>query len=269
MAIHPTAIVEDGAALGADVEIGPFCIVSAHSRLDDGVRLLAHVTVMGETRIGARCTVYPGAVLGGDAQIHSHDPAGTKLEIGTDTVIREGVTLHRGSSKSHGVTRIGSHNYLMAYSHVGHDSVVGDHVTFANGVQIAGHVVVGDNVVMGGLSAVQQFGRIGRGAMLGGISGANENIIPFGIAHGSHARLAGLNIVGLKRRQVPRENIHALRHMYKTVFLDDSGRFDDRVALAKERFGAVPEVAEVIAFIESPAKRPICRAQLRGDQADT
>jgi UDP-N-acetylglucosamine acyltransferase len=267
MKIHPSAVVEDGAQLGADVEIGPFCAVGGKVQLGDGVRLISHVAVMGETSIGARTTVHPGAVLGDEAQIHGNDATGTRLEIGEDNVIREGVTLHLGSRKGHGVTVIGSHNFFMAFTHVGHDCVVGDHVTFANGAVLGGHVAIGDNVVLGGIAAVQQFGRIGRGAMLGGVSGCAEDIIPYGIAHGSHCKLAGLNIVGLKRRGVPRENIHALRHMYQTVFLSDAGKFDDRVALAKAQYGAVPEVAEVIAFIEAPAKRPICRAYLRGAEA--
>jgi UDP-N-acetylglucosamine acyltransferase len=265
MKIHPTAIIEDGAVLGADVEIGPFCTVSALAKLGDGVRLISHVAIMGETSIGARTVVHPGAVLGDEAQIHGNDSSGTRLEIGTDNVIREGVTLHLGSQKGHGVTRVGSHNMFMAFTHAGHDCAIGDHVTFANGAVLAGHVTVGDYVVLGGVSAVQQFGRIGRGAMLGGVSGANEDIIPFGIAHGAHCKLAGLNIVGLKRRGVPRENIHALRHMYQTIFLDEAGHFSDRVASAKAQFGGVPEVDEVIAFIEAPARRPVCRAYWHGE----
>jgi UDP-N-acetylglucosamine acyltransferase len=264
MKIHPTAIVEDGAILGADVEIGPFCTVSGKARLGDGVRLVSHVAILNETSIGARTAVHPGAVLGDESQIHGNDSTGTRLEIGEDNVFREGVTLHLGSRKSHGVTAIGSHNFFMAFSHVGHDSRIGNNVTFANGTLIAGHVDIGDNVVMGGNTAVQQFGRIGRGAMLGGISGCAEDIIPFGIAHGAHCKLAGLNIIGLKRRGVSRENIHALRHMYQAIFLSEAGTFTARVAAAKAEFGAVPEVAEVIAFIEAPAKRPICQAYKRG-----
>jgi UDP-N-acetylglucosamine acyltransferase len=268
MKIHPTAVVEDGAVLGADVEIGPFCLVGGKVRLGDGVRLIAHVTVLGETAIGAGTQVHPGAVLGDESQIHGNDATGTRLEIGEDNVIREGVTLHLGSRKGHGVTVIGSHNFFMAFSHVGHDSRIGNHVTFANGTLIAGHVEVGDYVVMGGNTAVQQFGRIGRGAMLGGISGCAEDIIPFGIAHGSHCKLAGLNIVGLKRRGVSRENIHVLRHLYRTIFLSDAGSFAERVASATRQFAGVPEADEVLAFIAAPAKRPICRAYRHGELSE-
>jgi UDP-N-acetylglucosamine acyltransferase len=265
--IHPTAIVEDGAILGAEVEIGPFCFVGSQVKLGDGVRLLTRVTVMGDTKVGTGTVIHPGAVLGDESQIHGNDATGTRLEIGEDNVIREGVTLHLGSQKGHAVTVIGSHNMFMAFSHVGHDCVVGDHITLANGTLLAGHVMIGDYVVTGGNSAVQQYGRIGKGAMLGGVSGCAEDIIPFGLAQGPHCKVAGLNIVGLKRRGVARASIHALRHMFQDIFLNEAGTFEERVAAAKAEFGAVPEVAEVIAFIEAPAKRPICQARRRTAEA--
>ena len=258
MAVHPTAIVEDGAVLGAGVEIGPYCIVGSGARLGDGVRLLSHVVIAGETEIGARTVVHPHATIGGESQIHHNDATGTRLTVGADCVIRECVTLNLGSRKGHGITVIGDRCYLMAYSHVGHDCVVGNDCTFANGTQLGGHVTLGDNVVMGGLCTVQQFGRIGRGAMLGGMAGANLDVIPFGIATGSHAMHAGLNLVGLKRRGVPRPNIHALRHMYQAVLVSDVGTLAERVAAARAEWGQVPEVAEVLDFIAAPAKRKIC-----------
>jgi UDP-N-acetylglucosamine acyltransferase len=219
---------------------------------------------MGRTEIGARTAVYPHSVLGGESQIRGNDATGTRLVIGEDNVIREFVTFNLGSIKGHGVTEIGSRGYFMAYSHVGHDCRIGNDVTFANSVQIAGHVDIGDGVIMGGLAAVQQFGRIGRGAMLGGVSGCNEDIIPFGIAHGAHAQLAGLNIIGLKRRGVPRPSIHALRAAYRAIFLETEGSLADRAAKARDNWGKVPEVREVIDFIQAPAKRPVCTARIRG-----
>jgi UDP-N-acetylglucosamine acyltransferase len=268
MAVHPTAIVEDGAVLGAGVEIGPYCIVGAAATLGDGVRLLSHVVIAGETEIGARTVVHPHAVMGGESQIHHNNATGTSLVIGEDCVIREAVTLNLGSNKGHKVTIIGSRCYLMAYSHVGHDCIVGDGCTFANGTQLAGHVTLGEGVVMGGLCSVQQFGRIGRGAMLGGMAGANLDVIPYGIAFGSHAYHAGLNLIGLKRRGVPRPNIHALRHTYAAVLLSDEGTLAGRVAKARAQWGEVPEVAEVLDFIEAPAKRKICPARRHGSEAD-
>jgi UDP-N-acetylglucosamine acyltransferase len=264
MAIHPTAIVEYGATLGAGVEIGPFCIVGRDARLGDGVRLISHAVVSGSTVIGPRCVIHPGAVLGGESQIRDHDPAGTRLVVGEDTVIRESVTFSLGSAKGHGVTEIGARGFFMAYSHIGHDCRVGNNVTFANGAQLAGHVDIGDGVILGGLSAVQQFGRIGRGAMLGGVSGCNLDIIPYGIAVGAHSKLTGLNLVGLKRRGIPRENIHALRAAFRAIFHATEGSLADRARKAGETWAGVAEVQEIVEFILAPAKRPICPARARG-----
>ena len=268
MAVHPTAIVEDGAVLGAGVEIGPFCIVGRDVHLGDGVRLISQVVIGGVTEIGARCIIHPQAVLGGESQIRGNDAAGTRLTIGEDCVIRESVTFSLGSKKGHNLTKIGARGYFMAYSHIGHDCVVGDDVTFANAAQVAGHVEIGDGVILGGLAAVQQFGRIGRGAMLGGCSGCNLDIIPFGIAAGDHAKLAGLNIVGLKRRGVPRPSIHAMRAAYRAIFLDDVGRMADRVARAREQWGEVAEVREILDFITAPAKRGIMPGRRNARELD-
>lgn len=269
MAVHPTAIVEDGAILGAGVEIGPYCVVGAGAKLGEGVRLLSHVVVSGLTEIGARTVIHPHAVIGGESQIHHNDASGTRLVVGEDCVLRECVTLNLGSKKGHNVTTIGNRVYMMAYSHVGHDCIVGDGCTFANGAQLAGHVTLGDGVILGGLSAVQQFGRIGRCAMLGGLAGANLDVIPFGIAFGSHAHLAGLNLIGMKRRSIPRASIHAARGAYKLIFLSDEGSQADRVKKAREQWGAIAEVAEILDFIEAPAKRKISPARRHGQDMDS
>lgn len=267
MAVHPTAIIEDGAVLGAGVEVGPYCIVGRDVKLGEGVRLMSHVVIGGVTEIGARCVISPGVVLGGDGQIRGGDAEGTRLSVGEDCVIREHVTLNCGSKKGHNLTRIGARGFFMAYSHVGHDCIVGNDCTFANGAQLAGHVTLGDGVILGGLCAVQQFGRIGGGAMLGGVSGANLDIIPFGIAAGAHALHCGLNIVGLKRRGVPRPAIHALRHTYQTIFLTDEGTMAERVAKAEAGWGEFVEVREMLDFIKAPATRKIAPARRHGVEA--
>ncbi len=265
MAVHPTAIIEDGAVLGADVEVGPYCIVGREARLGDGVRLLSHVVIGGATEIGARTVVHPHAVLGGESQIRGNEAAGTRLVVGEDCVIREHVTFSLGSKKGHTVNKIGARGYFMAYSHVGHDCDIGSDCTLANGVQIAGHVTLGDGVIIGGLAAVQQFGRVGRGAMLGGLSGAHLDIIPFGIAQGSpHAEHCGLNIVGLKRSGIPRPSIHAMRATYRAIFLQDGGSMSERVAAARAQWGDITEVCEILDFIEAPAKRKISPARRHG-----
>lgn len=264
MAIHPTAIVEDGAGLAHGVDVGPFCIVRAGAQLGQGVILHSHVVIGGTTQIGPRTIVHAHAVLGGDAQIRGADPKGTSLKIGADNVIRESVTMSAGSARSTTTTIVGDRGYFMAYSHVAHDCRIGDDVTFANGVQMAGHVEIGDGVIFGGLSAIQQFGRVGRYAFVGGVTGVNEDVIPYGMVIGERAQLTGLNLVGLKRRGIPRANIHALRGAFRRIFHETDGSLEDRAKRAQEQYPGMPEVAEVVAFILADAKRPICRARLRG-----
>lgn len=266
--IHRTAIIEDGARIGADVEVGPYCVVGAKVKLADGVRLQSHVVIQAETEIGARTTIHPHAVLGGPAQYRGDTGAGARLVIGADNVIREHVTMNGGSSKGGGLTRVGSRGYFMAYSHVAHDCQVGDDVTFANGVALGGHVQIGDEVNIGGLAAIQQFCRIGRNAFIGGITGVPSDVIPYGMAIGARARLMGLNLIGLKRKSIARERIHALRAAFKFIFLEGEGHLSDRARSAQERWRDFVEVREVTEFILADAKRPICTPR-GGDAKDS
>jgi UDP-N-acetylglucosamine acyltransferase len=268
MKIHPSAIVEDGAQLADDVEVGPFCVVGASVILHEGVRLLSHVTVSGRTDIGPRTVIYPNAVLGGEAQMRKESPPHVGLRVGADNIIREGVTLSMGSGAGSGTTVIGDRCYLMAYSHVGHDGRVGNDVTLSNGVLLAGHVEIGDGAIFGGLAAMQQFGRVGRYAFISGLSGVSTDVIPYGIAIGLHVRLGGLNLVGLRRRNIPRANIHALRAAYRFIFVDHNEPVQERARQAAAKWPGVPEVEEVISFILADAKRPICPARKRGAEPD-
>lgn len=264
MTIHPTAIVEDGARLADGVEIGPFCRISAGAELGEGVRLLSHVVIAGNTRIGPRSIVHPQAVLGGEAQIRKAVAPEATLEIGADNVIREGVTITAGSRKGGGATVVGDRGYFMAYSHLGHDCRVGNDVTLSNGAQIAGHVAIGDGAILGGLAAAQQFSRIGKYAFISGLSGVSTDVIPYGIAIGLHVRLGGLNLVGLRRRGIPRANIHALRAAFRDIFHGSGGRIQDRAHQAGQKWPDVPEVQDVVQFILADPKRPICPARVRG-----
>jgi UDP-N-acetylglucosamine acyltransferase len=271
MTVHPTAIVEDGAKLGAGVEIGPFSVVGRDVALGDGVRLLSHAVVTGKTSVGPNTTIHPHAVIGGEAQIHNNNAPDARLEIGSGNVFREGVTISLGSAKGHNLTKIGDNNFLMAGSHIGHDCVVGNNVTLANGVVIGGHFEIGDGVIMGGLAAAQQFGRVGRYAFISGLSGISTDVIPYGIAIGLHVRLGGLNLVGLRRRKIPRPRIHALRAAYRAIFLEGSSSIRDnaREAGASGRWKDIAEVEEVIAFILADAKRPITPARQRGSDDES
>lgn len=265
--IHATAVVEDGASLAEDVEIGPFSLIGRHAVLGDGVRILSHVVIAGHTKIGARTIVHPHAVLGGGPQFRGDPGTDARLTIGEDNVIREHVTMNGGSVKGGGLTEVGDRGYFMAYSHVAHDCHVGNGVTFANSVALGGHVSIADGVNIGGVSAVQQYGRIGRNAFIGGLTGVPEDVIPFGMAWGDHARLEGLNLIGLKRRGVPRERIHALRAAFRAIFFG-SGRVMDRAREAGERWKGFDEVEEVVAFILADSKRPICMPS-KARQSDT
>ncbi len=265
MSIHPTALVENGAVLGAGVEIGPFCHVGARATLEDGVRLLSHVTVTGITTIGARTVVHPQAALGGEGQIRGNDYTEGRLVIGADCVLREMVSMNVGSRRGGGVTSVGARGYFMANSHVGHDCHVGDEVTFANSVALGGHVTIGDRVIFGGLAAVQQFCRVGQGAMVGGLTGVNRDVIPYAMAFGDHAELAGLNLIGLKRRGLSRETINAMRGTFRSVFYGRDGSLADRARAARARWPDVKEVGEIVDFILADSRQELCLARRRGE----
>ena len=267
MAVHATAIVEDGAVLGAGVEIGPFCIVGAHAKLGEGVRLLSHAIVKGRTEIGARTVVHPNAVLGGEGQIRKNEFDG-RLTVGADCVIREGVTMSCGSKNGGGLTTVGNNGFFMAMTHVGHDCHVADDVTFANGAVLGGHSEIGQGVIFGGLSAVQQFCRVGKGAMIGGITGVNRDVIPYAMAFGDHVELAGLNLIGLKRRGLTRDTIHAMRGAFKLIFRESGGDVESRAHRAKERWSGVPQVAEIADFVLADHKQPLALMRKRGADQD-
>jgi UDP-N-acetylglucosamine acyltransferase len=264
MAIHPTAVVEDGAIVGAGAQIGPFCHVGPRVTLGDGVRLHSHVSITGITALGPGCTVFPGAMLGGEGQIRGNDFAEGRLEIGANCCLREMVSMNVGSRKGGGVTTVGARGYFMANSHVGHDCHVGDDVTFANSVALGGHSEIGDGVIFGGLSAVQQFCRVGKGAMVGGLTGVNRDVIPYAMAFGDHAELAGLNLIGLKRRGLPRDTINAMRATFRSVFYGSGGSLADRARAARAQFAGVAQVAEIADFILADSKQELCLARRRG-----
>lgn len=265
--IHSSAIVEDGAVLGAGVEIGPFCHVGPRVTLGDGVRLMSHVSITGVTVVGARTVIHPQAVLGGEGQIRGNDFPEGRLEVGEDCVLREMVSMNCGSKRDKGITSVGARGYFMAGSHVGHDCVVGDDVTMANSVALGGHVTIGDRVIFGGLAAVQQWCRVGRGAMVGGLTGVNRDVVPYGMAFGDHAELAGLNLIGLKRSGKSRETINALRGAYRHVFYGTSGSIALRAREVFDRWTDVAEVREFAEFILADAKQELCLARRRGGEA--
>ncbi len=258
--IHPTAIVAHGAGLGAGVRIGPFCTVGPDVVIDDGTELVSHVVVDGHTQIGRDVVLYPFVTVGLAPQDLKYKGEPTRCEIGARTQIREHCTIHRGTVTGKGVTRVGNDCLIMAVAHVAHDCTVGEHVLVANNVVMGGHVSIGDHAVIGGSAAIHQFVRIGRAAMIGGVSGVEADVIPFGSVIGNRARLAGLNVIGLKRRGFRKSQIQRLRTAFHTLFRHE-GVFAQRLAEARKLYGEDPLIAEVLAFIDAPSHRGLIRAE--------
>ena len=256
--IHPTAVVAAGAQLADDVAIGPYCVVGEYVVLAPGVRLAAHVVVDGRTTIGERTRVFPFAAIGLEPQDLKYQGEPSSLVIGCGNTIREYVTINPGTAGGGMVTRIGDQCLLMVGAHIAHDCQIGDDVIMANNATLAGHVVVEEHARLGGLCAVHQFVRIGRHAMIGGMSGVERDVIPYGQVMGNRARLTGLNIIGMQRYGFARDEIQGLRSAYQFLFSGE-GTLSDRVSEAAERFGGIRPVDEIIAFIRADSSRAICQ----------
>lgn len=255
--IHPTAIVEDGAKIGAGVRIGPYCCVGPDVSLADNVELKSHVVVAGRTTIGDGTIIFPFASIGHQPQDLKYKGEPSTLSIGSQCLIREGVTLNPGTEGGGMSTTIGNSCAFLANSHVGHDCHVGNNVIFSNNVMLAGHCTVGDYAIIGGGAAVIQFARVGAHAFLGGMSGLEQDLIPYGMALGNRAHLSGLNIVGLQRRGFQRSEIHDLRRAYRLMFAAE-GTLLERVADVAEEFKDHAIVMEIVEFIRQGGKRSMC-----------
>lgn len=265
--VHPSAIIAPTAQLGVGVRIGPWCSVGPHVVLEDGVELVSHVAVDGHTRVGAGARLFPFSSVGLAPQDLKYRGEETLCEVGPRTQVREHVTVHRGTATGSGITRVGAGCLLMAVVHVAHDCEIGDGVIMANNVVLGGHVQIGSGAIIGGASAVHQFVRIGRGAMVGGVSGVEFDVIPFGSVTGNRARLVGLNLVGLKRRGVPRAAIHRLRAAFRDLF-GGTGVFAERMAAIRAAYAGEALVDEVLAFIDAPSRRGLMSASLAPDTSD-
>lgn len=259
--IHPTAVVEKGAQIADSAEIGAFCYVSAGAKIGENVRLLPRVTILGNTSIGEGTVVFSGAVLGGGPQDHGNEfQPEARLVIGKRNVIRENVTMHCGTPKGQSplpseepekmVTYVGDDGMFMVNSHVAHDCVVGNNVIMTNNAVIGGHVRVGDGAILGGNCAVHQFCRIGRKAMIGGLSGVDRDVIPFAIVTGERGKLRGLNVIGLKRSGYAPEVVKAISRAFMYIFKGKEDNFETRVQKAKEMYKDNEMVMEQLNFIE-------------------
>jgi UDP-N-acetylglucosamine acyltransferase len=260
VAIHPTAIVARGARLGTGVQVGPFCTVGPDVVVEDGARLVSHVVVDGHTHIGPDVVLYPFCTIGLAPQDLKYAGQPTRCEIGARTQVREHCTIHRGTVTGKGITRVGADCLLMAVAHVAHDCTLGNDVIVANNAVMGGHVSIADHAVIGGAAAIHQFVRIGRAAMIGGVSGVEADVIPFGSVIGNRARLNGLNVIGLKRRGFDKAQIHLLHSAFRDLFRPE-GVFAQRLAAVRARYGAEALIAEVLEFIDSPSHRGLIRAE--------
>lgn len=261
--IDPSARVEAGAVIGQNVTIGPFCTVGANVTVGDGCRLISHVNITGHTTIGPRTVIYPFASLGSPPQSVKYKGGPTRLIVGAECDIREGVTMNTGTEEDGGLTQVGDRCFFMVNSHVAHDCKVGNNVTFANNAVLGGHVSVGDNVVFGGGVAVRQFVRIGEGAMLVGLSGIRADVIPYGMAQGPLAYLVGLNVVGMRRRGLNKSDLHRVRDAYQALFFGE-GEFRPRFERVAAEYGADPLIGKIVDFIRA-GKRPLTMAIKRGE----
>lgn len=256
--IHPTAIIDPKATIGENVTIGAYCVIDGDVTIGDGCQLISHVVISGKTTLGKHNTIYPFASLGHAPQDLKYKGEESELILGDHNIIREHVTMNIGTAGGGMKTVVGNHCLFMTASHVAHDCTLGNHVILANNATLAGHVEVGDHVIIGGLSAVHQFVRIGNHAMIGGMSGVEHDVIPFGSVMGERANLAGLNLVGLKRRGFERDTIHALRNAYKLMFEDTQGTLADRLSAVEQSHGNISEINQMIRFINEKGSRSLC-----------
>jgi len=250
--IHPTAVIDSKAELGNDVSIGPFCVIGADVTLGDRCELMSHVVLTGRTTMGSGNRVFPFSSIGQIPQDLKYHGEPSKVIIGDNNQIRENATINAGTEGGGMVTRIGSNNLLMAYTHVAHDCLLGDHIVLANCSTLAGHVEVDDGAIIGGLSAIQQFVRIGKLAMVGGMSGVTKDVPPYCLlAGGYRSGLSGLNIVGLKRKGYKLKQIGQLKEIYR-LLLQETGKRDERVAQAEALLDSNDEAGHsLIAFVRS------------------
>ncbi|MBF0307901.1 MAG: acyl-ACP--UDP-N-acetylglucosamine O-acyltransferase [Magnetococcales bacterium] len=255
--IHPTAVVDKRAELGRDVEVGPYAIVEGDVVLEDRVQVSAHAVIAGHTRIGEETRVSSFASIGTPPQDTHYSGEPTRVEIGSKCAIREYVSIHRGTVEGGGLTRVGHRCMIMAYSHVAHDCRVGDEVIMANGATLAGHVEIQDFAVIGGLTAIHQFARVGRNAFIGGASAISMDVVPYASAAGNRANIVGVNVVGLRRRGFSEEQIKSIRQAHRLIFKANL-RLEQAIAELEKESSDNPEIQFIVEFLQS-SRRGICR----------
>ncbi|MBD1145081.1 acyl-ACP--UDP-N-acetylglucosamine O-acyltransferase [Pelagibacterales bacterium SAG-MED37] len=254
--IHNTAIIDPKAKISSDVSIGAFTIIGPNVEIGENTIIQSHVSIIGNTKVGKNNKIYPFASIGNDPQDLKFDGEVTKLEIGDNNKIREYVTINPGTKGGGGLTKIGNNCLFMVSSHIAHDCLVEDNVILANNVPLGGHAHIEENVIIGGNSAVQQFTRVGKSSMIGGMCGVVRDIIPYAMVHGNRSILQGLNLIGLRRKNIPNKKILVLTEAYKEIFKDEN--LTTNLKNLKEEYRKNDLVNDVVKFLEKDKKRPIC-----------
>ena len=257
--IHKTSEIDKKAKISKNVKIGPFCYVGPRVELNDNVELISNVHIEGDTRVGSGTKIFPFSSIGTQPQDLKYKGEKNSLTIGENNLIREYVTINPGTEGGGSKTEIGNNCLFMISSHIAHDCKIGNNVIIANNVPLGGHVTIEDSVVIGGNSAVQQFTRIGRLAMIGGMTGVLKDVIPFGLSIGNRNYLQGLNLIGLRRHKYDNRKIIGLDKAYKDIF--SSKNLHENLSKINGEFKDNELVSEVIKFIEKDKKRPICSPQ--------
>ena len=254
--IHKTAIIHSNAKISKNVKIGPYTVIGSNVEIGEETEIQSHVNITGNTLIGKNNKIYPFTSIGNHPQDLKFQGEETKLEIGDNNKIREYVTINPGTNGGGGITKVGNNCLFMVSAHIAHDCFVGNNVILANNVPLGGHAYIDDGAIIGGNSAVQQFTRVGKSAMIGGMCGVVRDIIPYGIAHGNRSVLQGLNLIGLRRKNIPNKEIIALNDAYKEIFKNEN--LTENLSKLSKDLKNNKLVAEVIEFIEKDKKRPIC-----------
>ena len=254
--IHTTAIIDPKAKIESNVKIGPYCVIGPNVQIGNNSIIQSHVSILGNTKIGENNIIYPFASIGNDPQDLKFEGEVTYLEIGNNNKIREYVTINPGTKGGGGLTKIGNNCLFMVSSHIAHDCIVGNNVILANNVPLGGHANIEENVIIGGNSAVQQFTRVGKSAMIGGMCGVVRDVIPYGVVHGNRSILQGLNLIGLRRQNIPNSEITALNRAYKEIFKNE--KLTENLKNLSTELKSNKLVQDVVNFLEKDKKRPIC-----------
>ena len=256
---HHTSIISEKALLGSNVTIGPYCIINENVKIGNNVNLKAHVYIDGNTTIGDNCTFFPYCSIGTSPQDLKYKGEESILKIGNNNIFREYVTINPGTEGGGLKTVIKDNCLFMINAHVAHDCKIGNNVIMVNNASLAGHVILEDYAIMGALSGAHQFCRIGKHSMIGGLSGVDSDVIPYGTVIGNRAYLSGLNIIGLKRRGFSKDIIQDLRKAYGLLFSSQEGTFSDRVKEVSEEFLDNEPIQEIVQFLKSEKSRSICK----------